>query len=82
MDDDITDITDYAERLANDKRSPRPIQTVTTNTMTQGHCPTPQNSPTYLPMSATAAAPVKAHRTEIQGILPDKRKYPVDGQHV
>ena len=44
--------------------------------MTQGHCPTPQNSPTFLPMNAAAAAPSKPHRTEIQGILLDKRKVP------
>ena len=44
--------------------------------MTQGHCPTPQNSPTYLPMNAVAAAPAKPHRTEIQGILLNKRKVP------
>ena len=44
--------------------------------MTQGHCPTPQNSPTYLPMNALAAAPAKPYRTKIWGILPDKRKVP------
>ena len=44
--------------------------------MTQEHCPTPQNSPTYLPMKAAAAAPAKPHRTEIWGILLDKRKVP------
>ena len=44
--------------------------------MTQGHCPTPQNSPTYLPMNAVAATPAKPHRTEIQGILPDKKRIP------
>ena len=76
MDNDIIDVTDYSERPANDKRSPRPKHTSMTNTMTQGHCPTPQNSPTYLPMNATAAAPAKPHRTKIQGILPDKRKIP------
>ena len=75
-DDDIIDIIDYSERPANDKRSPRPKQTTTTHTMTQGHCPTPQNSPTYLPMNAVAAAPPKPHRTEIRGILLDKRKVP------
>ena len=75
-DDDIIDVTDYSERPTNDKRSPRPKQTATTHTTTQGHCPTPQNSPTYLPMNAMAAAPAKPHRTEIQGILPDKRKVP------
>ena len=76
MDDDIIDVMDYSERPANDKRSPRPKQTDTTHTMTQGHSPTLQNSPTYLPMNAVPAAPAKPHRTEIQGILPDKRKVP------
>ena len=47
-----------------------------THTMTQGHCPTPQNSPTYLPMNTSAAAPAKPPRTKIQGILLDKRKVP------
>ena len=76
MDDDIIEVTDYSERPANDKRSPRPKQTAMTHTMTQGHCPTSQNSPTYLPMNAAAATPAKPHRTEIWGILPDKRKVP------
>ena len=44
--------------------------------MTQGHCPTPQNSPMYLIINAAAAAPAKPHTTEIQGILLDKRKVP------
>ena len=47
-----------------------------THTATQGHCPTPQNSPTYLPMNAVAATPAKPHRTEIWGILPDKGRVP------
>ena len=76
MDDDIIDITDYSERPSNDKRSPRPKQTDTTHVPAQGHCPTPQNSPTYLAMNAVAAAPAKPHRTEIWGILLDKRKVP------
>ena len=59
MDDDIIDITDYSERPTNDKRYPRLKQTDTTHTMTQGHCPTPQNNPTYLLMNAAAAAPAK-----------------------
>ena len=76
MDNDVIDVTDYSKRPANDKRSPTPKQADTTNTKTQGHCPTPQNSPTYLPMNtaAAAAAPAKPHRTEIWGILLDKRK--------
>ena len=75
MNNDIIDITDYSERPANDKRSPRPKQTDMTHATTQRHCPTPQNSPTYLSMIA-AAAPAKPHRTKIWGILPDKRKVP------
>ena len=71
-DKDIIDITDYSERPSNDKRSPRPKQTDST----QGHCPTPQNSPTYLAMNTLAVAPVKPHRTEIWGILLDKQKVP------
>ena len=47
-----------------------------THTATQGHCPTPQNSPTYLPMNAVAATPAKPHRTKIWGILLDKRRVP------
>ena len=55
------------------KRSPRPKKTDST----PGYCPTPQNSPTHVQMNSTAAAArVKPHRTEIQGILPDKKKVP------
>ena len=43
---------------------------------TQGHCPTPQNSPTYLALNAATATPAKPYRTEIRGILPDKRRIP------
>ena len=75
-DNDIIDVTDFFERPPNDKRSPRPKQTVTMHT-TEGHCPTPQNSPMYLAMNtAAAAAPAKPHRTKIWEILPDKRKVP------
>ena len=75
-DDDIIDVTDYSERPANERRSPSLKQTIATHTVTQGHCPTPQNSPTYLPMNAAATTPAKPHRTEIWGILPDKRRVP------
>ena len=75
-DDDIIDVTHFFKRPSNDKRSLRHKQTSTTNTATQGHCPTPQNSPTYLPMNVVAAVPAKPHRTEIWGILLDKRKVP------
>ena len=75
-DDVIIDGTDYSERPANDRRSPQLKQAIMTHAGTQRHCPTPQNSPMYLPMNAVAATPAKAHRTEIQGILPDKRIVP------
>ena len=81
-DDDIIDITDYSERPSNDKRSPQHKQKYVTHTVTQGHCPTPQTSPTYIAMNAAAVAPAKPHRMEIPGILPDKRRTPMDGPHV
>ena len=76
MDDDIIDIMDYSEKPANDKRSPRTMQTDTTHATTQGHSPTPQNSPTCLTMNTAAARPAKPHRTKTWGILLDKRKVP------
>ena len=76
-DDDMIDVSGFFERPSNDKRSPRPKQTTMTHLTTQGHCPTPQNSSKYIPMNtATAAAPAKSQRTEIWGILLDKRKVP------
>ena len=64
------------ERPANDRRSPQHKQKFMTPTATQGHCPTPQNSPTYLAMNAAAVTPAKPYRTEIWGILPNKRRIP------
>ena len=75
-DNNIIDITDFSERLANDRRSPQHKQKFMTPTLTQGHCLTPQSSPTYLAMNAAAATPAKPHRTEIWGILPDKKRIP------
>ena len=72
MNNDIIDVTDYSEKPSNDIRSPRPKQMDMTHVTTQGHCPTPQYSPTYLAMNAVAVAPAKPDRTEIWGILPDK----------
>ena len=43
--------------------------------MTQGHCLTPQSSPTYIAMNVKAA-PAKPHQVQILGILPDKRRTP------
>ena len=73
----MVDITDFFERPPNDKRSPRPKQTAMMHTNDSRLLPTPQNSPTYLAMNTTAAAEcAKPHRTEIWGILLDKRKVP------
>ena len=78
MDDNMVDITDFLERPPNKKRSPRPKQMNNIQSMTQEQCPTPQNSPTYIPMKTPTApaVPTKPHRNEIWGILPDKRKVP------
>ena len=46
-DDNMVDITDFFERPPNEKRSPRPKQTNTTQSTAQEQCPTPQISPTY-----------------------------------
>ena len=50
MDDNMVDITDFFKRPPNEKRSPRPKQTNNTQSTAQEQCPTPQNSPTYIPM--------------------------------
>ena len=64
------------ERPANDRRSPQHKHKYMTSTVTQGHCPTPQNRPTYISMNVAAATPTKPHQTEIQGILLDKKRVP------
>ena len=74
-DNEIIDITDYTERPSNDKRSPQHVQKYVKHRVTQGHCPTPQTSPTYIAMNAMVV-PAKPHLMEIQGILPDKRRTP------
>ena len=60
MDNEIIDITDYSERPSNDKRSPGHILKSAKHTLTQGQCSTPQTSPTYIAMNATAV-PTKPH---------------------
>ena len=49
MDDDIIDITDLSERLANDRRSPQHKQKYMTPTVMQGHYLTPQKALHILP---------------------------------
>ena len=77
-DNNMVDITDFFERPPNEKRSPRLKQTNNTQSTTQEQCPTPQNSPTYIPMKTptASAVPAKPHRNKIREILPDKRKVP------
>ena len=70
-DNDIIDITNFLERPANDKWSPQTKQNFTTHTATQGHCPTPQNSPMYLPMKQWQQH-LPNITEQIRGILPDK----------
>ena len=74
-DKEIIVITDYAERPSNDKRSPQYVQKSVKCTVTQGHYPTPQTSPTYIAMNVMAV-PAKPHQMEIQGILLAKRRTP------
>ena len=70
MDNNMVDITNFFDRPQNEKRSPRP-KPIDNNSE---KCPTPQNSPTHtakLPVS-----PVKPHKNEVWGFLPDKRRVP------
>ena len=62
--------------LANDISSPQHKQKFITPIVTQGHCPTPQNSPRYLVMNAAAATPANPTKQRFKGILPDKRRIP------
>ena len=75
IEDEIIDITDYAERPPNDKRSPQYVQKYGPYSVTQGPCPTSQASPSYIAMNV-ATAPANPHCMEIWGILLDKRIIP------
>ena len=70
MDDNMVDITNFFHRPQNEKRSPRP-KPIDNNSE---NCPTPQNSPTH--MAKLPVSPVKPHRSEVQGFLPDIRRVP------
>ena len=69
-DDNMVDMTNFFDKPQNEKRSPRPKQ-IDSNSES---CPTPQNSPTH--MAKPPVSPVKPHRNEVWGILPDKRRVP------
>ena len=75
MDDNMVDMTSFFDRPQNEKRSPRPKPLEHNSEQ----CPTPQNSPTHMPKSSvptTPISPTKPHRSEIWGVLPDKRRVP------
>ena len=80
-DDEIIDITNFAERPSNGKRSPQHVQKYVTHTLTQGHCPTPQTSPTYIAMNAMAV-PAKPYQMEIWESSQTKEEHPADGPHI
>ena len=69
-DDNMVNMTNFFDRPQNEKRSPRPKQ-IENNSE---NCPTPQNSPTH--MAKLTVSPVKPHRNEVWGILPDRRRVP------
>ena len=74
-DDNMVNIINFFDRPQNEKRSSRP--TPIKNNSEQ--YPTPQNSPTHMPKSSVPAPPIlptKPHRTDIRGVLPDKRRVP------
>ena len=53
----------------------------TSHSMTQGHCPTPWTSPTYIAMNVTAV-PAKPHQMESGGSSCAKEEHPMDGPPV
>ena len=68
-------MTNFLDRPQNEKRSPRPTPTGSNSEQ----CPTPQNSPTHMPRSSvptTPISPIKPHRNEIWGVLPEKKRVP------
>ena len=79
--DDIIDITDYAERPPNDKRLPQHTPKYRPHSVTQGHCSTPQTSPSYLAMNVTTVH-AKPHHMETGESSQTKEEHPTDGPHV
>ena len=49
--------------------------------MIQNNFPSPKTCPDYIAMT-TAAKLTKQPLQEVRGILPEKKRCPVDGQHV
>ena len=69
-DDNMVDMTDFFDRLENEKRSPRP-KPIGNNSEQYS---TPQNSPTHA--SKPPVSPTKPHRNEIWGFYQIKEEYP------
>ena len=80
-DNDIIDITDYAERPANDKRSPWHVQKYGTHSMTQRHCPHLRLVLTILPWTWQhhQQNPIIQKSGES---FQTKQEHPMDGPHV
>ena len=62
----MVNMTNFFDRPQNEKRSQRP-KLIKRN---PEQCHTPQNGPTH--MAKLPVSPVKPHRNEVWGILPDK----------
>ena len=75
MDDDM-DVKDFSERLANDKRPPKPKSGP--RLMIQNFFPSQLTCPNYVAMTAAAAAaePTKPPIKEVRGILPENNMVP------
>ena len=71
--DDYMDMKDFSERLANDKRLPKPK--CSPSLMIQNFFPSPLTCPDYVAMTAAdAAEPTKPPIKEVRVILPKKKK--------
>ena len=70
-DNDI-DMRDFSERLANDKRPPKPK--CGSSLMIQNFFLSPLTCPDYIAMNVAATKPTNPHLKEVRGILPEKRK--------
>ena len=72
--DDDMDMRAFMERLANDKRLPKPK--CGPRLMIQNFFSSPMTFPDYIAMNAAATEPTKPPIKEVRGILPKKKKLP------
>ena len=73
MDND-TNVRDFSERPANDRRPPKPACKL--RVMLQSLFPLPPGCPDYMAMNAAATGILKPQSTEIRGILSERNKVP------